>query len=440
MSGTSGRSGLAIAALLACCLALAGCARTPKPIGAPPSSSRFGVNASGTIQFWARSDTGQVPTAMVQRFNATHPRIKVELTLIPGAQLVTKIATAIRGDSQPDLIGVDDLYGTVFTYNNALVDLTAPIGRLGYSKNLSPGMLGTVTKAGRRYGVPMEADLSTLWYNRSLFTRAGLDPDKPPRNYAEIVTAARRISALGGGVKGFSFAGNCPGCLGFTMLPNIWATGSRLIVGEPGDQRADVEGNVALHDTLELYRTIWKDGLAPPDDRTQNGSTWGKDFLAGRVGMLPGGYGTVASTAGKKLGTEFANTPLPGPEGDVATFTGGDNLVIPKGSHNPSAAWEFVRFVLDEKQQSTMPDLGFTPVRSDVLTPAYSKKYPQNAILLKALPKGYIDRSLGANTIYNQSSGAWPAMFSKAVYDGDVEGALSSGQSGFAQALKEADS
>jgi hypothetical protein len=44
--------------------------------------------------------------------------------------------------------------------------------------------------------------------------KAGLDPNSPPTSYAEIVSDAQKISKLGHGIYGFSFAGNCQGCHG----------------------------------------------------------------------------------------------------------------------------------------------------------------------------------------------------------------------------------
>ncbi|MGH9072288.1 MAG: hypothetical protein ACRDX8_14275, partial [Acidimicrobiales bacterium] len=58
-----------------------------------------------------------------------------------------------------------------------------------------------------------------------------------------------------------------------------------------------------------------------------------------------------------------------------------------------------------------------------------------DAVLLKALKHGYAPVTTSYNSIYNQQSGPWFAMFSQAVYKGDVQGALKAGQSGFASLL-----
>ena len=54
--------------------------------------------------------------------------------------------------------------------------------------------------------------------------------------------------------------------------------------------------------------------------------------------------------------------------------------MIPAGAPNASGAWEFIKFALDEKQQFQFPALGDTPVRTDILTPAFSAKYPYDAV------------------------------------------------------------
>src|SRR5581483_724720 len=163
-------------------------------------------------------------------------------------------------------------------------------------------------------------DLSVLWYNKTLFKKAGLDPNQPPTTYAEILSDAQKINKLGHGISGFSFAGDCQGCLGFTAQPGIWAAGQHLTNGPIGNQTADIANNDPLKQTLELYHTLWSQHLVPPADRAQQGPTWGQDFVRGKVGILPGGYGLVVNIVSPAMKTQIADTPLPGPNGGYSTF------------------------------------------------------------------------------------------------------------------------
>jgi multiple sugar transport system substrate-binding protein len=319
------------------------------------------------------------------------------------------------------------------------MDLTSAINKLPFKSALSPGHLGLATYQSKLYGVPYWGDLSVLWYNKTLFKEAGLNPDDPPTTYAQILSDAQAINKLGHGISGATFAGDCQGCLGFTVQPGIWADGTHLTNGDITSQSANITGNKPLQDALTLYRQLWVQHLVPDNDRTDNGTTWGQDFAAGKIGIMPGGYGQLTTLAKpSQLGTEFMDTPLPGSNGGYSTFDGGDDFAIPTAAKNASGAWEFIQWVLQTQRQDQYPALGATPIRTDVLTPAFSKANPEDAVALKALAKGYAPVTLVYDQMFNQAGGPWFQMFTTAVYDGNLSAALQQGQSGLTRLLQQA--
>jgi multiple sugar transport system substrate-binding protein len=431
------RSKAAVAAVALTALGVAACSSGGSSGTSGSSTKNFGVGATGTVQFWARSVSQTLAKKLVDEFNATHSKLKVQLSLTSITQDVTKLATAIRAGSPPDLVGLNDIDMPIFTRNGSFTDLTSYIKALPYAGALSPGHVGLGVYQGKKYGVPYWGDLSVLWYNKTLFKKAGLDPNKPPANYADILNDARKINKLGHGISGLSFAGDCQGCLGFTAQPGIWAAGQHLTNGPIGNQTANVQNNRPLAQTLQLYRTLWSEHLVPAADRAQQGPTWGQDFVQGKVGILPGGYGQIVNIVSPAMKSQIMDTPLPGPNGGYSTFDGGDDFAIPKGAKNPSGAWEFVKWVLDTQQQEQYPDLGATPIRTDVLTPDFTAKFPFDAVALKALAHGYAPVTLIYDTAFNQPSGPWFQMFQTAVYDGNISGGLKQGQAGFTQLLQQ---
>jgi multiple sugar transport system substrate-binding protein len=431
-------SRLLIAAVLASTLLLAACGGATTSPNDSANSKTFGSGATGVVHFWARSATSATAKLMVKEFNATHKHLKVVLTETANGEAVTKLSTAIRAGSPPDLIGLNDIDMPVFSHEGAFMNLTKYVDALPYKSSLSPGHLALATYKGQYYGTPYLADLSVLWYNKKLFAKAGIS--SPPANFADILTDAKKVQALGSGISGFSFAGECEGCLGFSMLPDVWATGTHLISGSIPHQKATVATNSALKQLLTLYRAIWAGHLYAPGDRTQSGTTWGDDFVKGQVGIFPGGYGNIRPKLTSANRADFADTPLPGPSGGYSTFDGGDDFAIPTGASNPSGAWEFVKFVLSKKQQLQYPSTGFTPVRTDLLNSSYKAAHPFDSVVLKALAKGYAPTTLAYNSIFNQPSGPWFAMFSEAVYQGKISAALAKGQSGFTQQLAQSGS
>ena len=427
-----------IAATCAAVLGVAACASggSGGSSGASGSTKTFGVNATGVVHFWAREATDTVTKPLVTQFNATHKHLKVVLHLTQPNEAVSELGTAIRAGAVPDLVGLNAIHVPCFMHSSALMNLTPTVSALPFRSALSPGHLKLASDNGRYYGAPYLADLSVLWYNKALFRRAGLNPNQPPASYPQILADARKISALGHGISGFSFAGNCQGCLGFTMLPSIWASGQHLLLGPLGNQTANVAHNAPLRQLLTDYRQLWAQHLVPVSDQTQNGLTWGKNFEAGKVGILPGDYGIAASFTTPAARAEFADAPLPAVGGGgYATFDGGDDFVIPKGASNPSGAWEFVRWVLQTQQQAKYPALGMTPVRTDILGPAFSAKNPYDAVALRALSHGSVEYTLAYNAVFNVPGSPWFKMFSDAVYSGSLSAAMAAGQSGIQSAL-----
>lgn len=410
-----------------------------------PSASRarpataFGVNATGTVTFWARAATKAIPDALVKEFNATHPHLKIVLHLTQGNEASSELATAIRAGTAPDLVGLNDINVPAFSKEGALLNITKYVNALPYKSSLSPGHLKLATIGKQYYGVPYLADLSVLWYNPKLFKQAGISG--PPKTFAAMLQDAKKVTALGHGDYGLSFAGDCQGCLGFTMLPSIWASGQHLVNGPLGKQTANIAHNAPLKALLGVYRQIWAGKMAPHADLAQSGSTWGDDFAKGNIGMLPGDYGFVTTYLKSMPKSEFADAPLPGENGGPgSTFDGGDDFVIPAGASNPSGAWEVVKWFLAKSQQEQYPALGDTPVRSDILTPSFLAKYPYDAVALHTLKYGSVEYTLAYNELFNAPGSPWIKMFSEAVYDGNLNGALSSGQASFQSTLASADS
>jgi multiple sugar transport system substrate-binding protein len=85
------------AAVVAGALALGACSTSgSSSSGSAASVKTFGVNAKGTVHFWARQATDGPAKALVKAFNASHKNLKVVLHLTPPNDDTSQLATAIR--------------------------------------------------------------------------------------------------------------------------------------------------------------------------------------------------------------------------------------------------------------------------------------------------------------------------------------------------------
>ena len=233
---------------------------------------------------WERSGGNkQMVDMLVEAWNTKNPNCKIKLTYIPHTEMVGKIAQGIASGEVPDLMGMDLIYAPQFEKAQQLVDLTDRISAWPELKTASKGHMTVATWENRLYGVPLYADVSALFYNKDLFQRAGLDPDKPPTSLPELREYADKITALGGDIKGYYLPGNCAGCNIFTVGPLMWASGAKIEAAGPGDEPLVGDG---VKQVLQFTRDMVKSGNVHEGDRTENGETFHLQFGSGKVGMM----------------------------------------------------------------------------------------------------------------------------------------------------------
>ncbi len=385
------------------------------------------------IALWARSRTEGYVTPLVKAFNETHSD-KVTLNLIPNEQFVAKLGTAIAGGTPPDLMSIDLIYVPAFARAEQLTDITAQAKALPYFDKLMASHLRLATFEAKLYGVPFSAEGSFLMYNKALFRRAGLDPDKPPQSWGELTAAAEKITALGDGNYGFYFPGNCAGCNVFTFLPAIWADGGDIL-SEDGQKATLNQPAVAA--ALAWYHDMWARKLVLPSARTDGGENWTSSPATGKVGMWPGGAFTLAALKRTAPTLDIGVTFIPGAKpGQVASFAGGDSIAIPKGSKNVKLAWEFIQWSFSpEVQVEILAKNGAVPVRTDLADNTYTAQDPRLLIAAKAMAMGRTPYSFVYNDLFNSPQGPFLRMLQKGVFDGDVSGAVRDAQTAFTQII-----
>ena len=140
----------------------------------PPPAADCAQSADpNAMQMWERSggNKGMVDQ-LVCDWNTAHADKLINLSYIPHAEMVGKIAQGIATGDVPDLMGMDLIYAPQFENAGQLVDLTDKITSWSELTTASPGHMTVATFNDRLYGVPLYADVSALFYNKDLFKQA----------------------------------------------------------------------------------------------------------------------------------------------------------------------------------------------------------------------------------------------------------------------------
>lgn len=415
------RAVAAVAMLAAAGLALSGCSSSGTTGGTK--------DASGTVTVWVRDYEKAIATPLADAFNKTH-KTQIKITLVPAAQYVQKLATAASAGTAPDVAATDLVFTPYFASVGALKDITSQVDSLSYKDQLSKAHMSVAKYKDKYYAVPLTGDVSALFYNKDLFKKAGLDPDKPPTTYAEILSDAKKITALGGKNKGLVFSGACGGCNIFELAPHVWASGGNVLNAD--GTKAQLTSQ-PVTDMLQLYRDLWSSGSMPSLVQTDNGPNAGTAFQGGNIGMKADGTAFLNTLKTQKK-FDFGVTPIPGKDGGTASFAGGDNLSIMSGSKNPNGAWEFLKWATGEQAQTVLAKLAVVPIRLDLIDKIYTPQDPRYTVFAQALRNGHVPYSTVENDIFNDNNGIWAKLIASATFKGDIPAAEATAQSA-AQAL-----
>ncbi|QLQ35655.1 ABC transporter substrate-binding protein [Micromonospora robiginosa] len=212
------------------------------------------------------------------------------------------------------------------------MDITDHVGKDSVPTwdSVDPALKEVFTDGGKLYGVPVKNYSMGLIYNKALFQRAGLDAANPPKTWAEVRTAAKKISALGGGVAGYSeySAGNTGGWH-FTSL--LYSQGGQVLSAD--GKKADFNNPMGKQVLQNLKDMRYGDNSMGSRQLLQ----WG-DLLtnagAGKVGMFIGAPDATQAIVSQFQGKyqDWAMGPLPGQDGPAkATLGGGEGYFFKKG-------------------------------------------------------------------------------------------------------------
>ncbi|WP_285790799.1 sugar ABC transporter substrate-binding protein [Micromonospora sp. NBRC 101691] len=425
-----GPRGLRVVAVLTAAIvatAVAACGGDDPPSATGPS----GVDDGATLTLWTRAATESVSRAYAEAYNATH-RNKVRVTAYPNEEYPAKLASAAGARALPDLFAADVVFAAQYAAQGLWTDLTDRFAGLDVRDRVAPAHVRAGTWKDRNYAVPHTIDMSVMLYNKDLYRRAGLDPERPPTSLREFADHARAIDRLGGDVHGTYFGGNCGGCVEFTFWPSVWAAGGEVLDAEGRTARID---SPEMADVFALYRSLYEEGVAAPASRDEAGPTWLGALQAGRVGIAPGPSVWLGMIESK--GVSMGVAPIPGLTGGASTFVGGDAIGIGATSEKAAQAWDFLAWTMsDEAQVEVVAKNKGVPTRTDLAANRYSATDPRLTLVNGLVARGRTPYAENFNASFNDPQSPWLRTVRGALF-GDAPRALAEGNTAITRSLQQ---
>ncbi|MDT3398405.1 extracellular solute-binding protein [Streptomyces sp. B1866] len=338
-------------------------------------------------------------TRMKKQFEKANPGKRIKLVPIQAQEndYATKVQQMMRSDrTAPDVV-----YEDTFRMGSDIeAGYLRPLDRYlrvwrPWERFAASAKEAVRAADGRTYGVPDGTDTRALWYDRAVFARAGLPADWRPRDWDDVLDAARTVRRRVPDVVPLNvYTGKAPGegavMQGFEML--LYGTGDDPLYD--AQARRWVTGGAGFRQALGFVRTVYREHLGPDvsDALDANVSTavtseW---LPEGRLAIdLDGSWlGQYWLPSGSRpwpaWSTRLAYTPMPtrtgAPPGRVS-MSGGWAWAVSARCDKPDLAWKFVETLQTQRNAADWDIVAAQiAVRSDVARdPRYLRSMPSTA-------------------------------------------------------------
>ena len=325
-------------------------------------------------------DMGKRHETLIKEFNKANPDIEVESLYSGNAWTMRdKLLAAVAGKQPPDVSMIDQFWAAQLASTGAIVKMQTLIdGPDGIDKaDVNKTAWMTATVDNEIWTMPYAMSNIVLYYNKDMFKAVGLDPNKPPTTWGELVDYAKKLTRdVNGDGKidewGLSFPIQAGTGTVYYYITFLWQAGGELYNADYSKVAFNSPAGVeALQFWMDL---VYKHNVLPLAPPTEG-------FTVGRIAMELASSSTLETRQAKcKFPIGVAHIPS---GKHKVTGVGGNNLAIFKNtSAKEAAAWKFVKWMSSPEMNlrwSTMT--GYTPLRDSVVNSQGYKDY------LKANPE-----------------------------------------------------
>ena len=350
-------------------LLLGGCLPRPTPDqgarSAPrPRATPAAAQTPTTISwsFWGDPWAVEVNRRVARAFEAEHPSIKVEMLHQPWERYFAWLEDQRREGNLPDVMFYSNVPAAAA--GGMFERLDTYIEHDGFDlSDFYPRLLDLFKYQGSYYGLPRDNDTKVIYYNKTLFAEAGLDPPKADWTWTDLRNLASRLTrrdSVGRTLQyGFAFETQT------WWRIWVWQNGgaivddpfnpTRLRLGEP----AAVDAIQFLADLVNADRST-----PPPDVLSSTGKIVGL-FAEGRLAMAFGNHAVVPALANEaSLKWDVVGLPM---GRERANLAAGAGYAIAASSTKKDAAWELLRYLEGTRGQALFAESGLiVPARRSV--------------------------------------------------------------------------
>ena len=377
MKQTSRRMLIAAAALAAAVVSI--------PAQAVEISFYYPIAVSGPLT--------KIIDGMVADFEKANPGITVK-PIYSGnyGETLAKALTANKSGQPPQVAVLTASDALTVIDEDAVVDMErfvkTPADK-AWLDGFFPAFMMNGKYEGKTYGVPFQRSTQVLYWNKAAFKEAGLDPNKPPANWDELVEFGKKLTKRDASGKVTQWGLIVPsGVTSKWFLQGFTTPNQAKLTNEAGNEvylntPAAVESLQYFVDLSRKHK-IMQEGIIDT-------GTAPKEFIEGRAAIMHHSTGNLTNVkANAKFDFGVAMLPARKQRGSA---TGGGSIYIFKKStpEQLDASFKFVKWMTSAEQAAKWSiETGYVAPRQDAWDLPVMKKYVQDfpaaGVALQQLP------------------------------------------------------
>ena len=175
-------------------------------------ASLSAANAATEIQWWHAmgGELGAKLEEIAKNFNESQTDYVIKPSYKGNyVETMTAAIAAFRAKQQPAIVQVFEVgtgtmiaaKGAVYPVYQLMADQGEPFDPAAYL----PAVAGYYTDTeGNMLSMPFNSSTPIMYYNKTVFEKAGLDPNAPPKTWAEMEAASKKIVESGAAKCGFT--------------------------------------------------------------------------------------------------------------------------------------------------------------------------------------------------------------------------------------------
>jgi multiple sugar transport system substrate-binding protein len=353
--------------------------------GGSAGSSQQGTVTLEFAQWWAPELPEGSFDELMSQFESQNPNIKVKLLSGPYASTKQQLVSGAASKTLPDVVGLDGAWVNDFAKQGAIADLSALMADAKYDESQ---LASQIKLDGKAYMIPVVNFVYPLFANKDLLSKAGVKA--LPTNRSEFLDAAKKVSALGGNVKGWALPLDTavPNGIQNDVMSWLWASGGSMLTpdGKPNLTSPPVKS------TVEYVKSLNDAGVIAPGALTMKEQDKVEKFTAGQVGMMIDSLAHITLIKKNSPDLSFTVAPIPAEDG----YTGKRGLPyaswgigIAASSKHKTEAFKLVQFLMSQEANAKLSTLANGFPGNKTAEPDFSKSDPLFKTAFDIYKNGY---------------------------------------------------